>query len=537
MAQLMFADMEESFGQIGHFTIALYSLPERPIYSGWSWRRKRERPDADAKGLCLVFGPPFDRKEYDTDHPMDHLHRVMDARFLKRWAIQQGVCQLWFVQVGDAIAVSDLPREVPLMSRYGNTQEGFGILRLDERGEWEKRTWSYAELHDMCFNIEKLASNCQHCDDRDICFIACIETWAAETGKPGITWKIRDSESGGLFADVDVEEKDEVAELMKRLEKFTAKSAWQFISPLHCIDEAFSPRLLEIDELNFDLKTIEDNRKTRSERSQNAAATRRALKRCKNECWYNTLCVLNERPYYGRPAKCQEGRAYNSFSHGGPYTERQMYAAAQDFWENLKADNPNVFSPEQIAYIAYNAGRSTWIYGCEYTLGRMTEKMDMVEFYNPTQRKPNLYVTFDDARLLCTTPYYHRGSYEYPGRYRTQYNRSGYSYGRVRRNTGTWHEPPKMPPELFYAYLEVCQHTWIRNRGYTRPSQIKILSVEWDGDRHLRSETNYGYPLSFNDMRDIMQYDGGFPSIVQRTILSREEAEKLPPVTTPGTQS
>ena len=458
---------------------------------------KNTRYDRDHTGLCLAFGPAEDSGRND----LRHLKSISRNPALPSW-VANGHNQIWLVQRRMQTVVSAYPATAPTLNK---APAGAGVTVLYKDGnEWKEHTWPYMELYKYCYDLEKIGSNCARCPNNGLeCLHYTIQSWADHNDVDVMRLLPSKEAELVLFDDWELED------IEKFLQQVSQKTPWEFAHPKHTVEHPFAPKLLHASELDF--REVKDQRKKWRERAIQAAQTKKAVKRCE-ECFFHDLCTDCEKPYFGRPHKCQTEGPYG-MSVPGPYTEAQAYDAAESFWYGL----PHI-EREKIELIAFNAGISTYIFGYELKLGKMTAEMDGVEFFRPTTHDRR-YVDFEEAVLLCTTPYRHCGKYHYPDKFR---------------------KPPRpMTDEEFYTYVEICQHKWVRNRGYMQPSSLDIMSVEWNPDRYrtFESETDRTYGLSFNDIRDIMKYDGGHPTTVEKFMRSREEVEKDRPATSSDTQS
>lgn len=480
----------------GSFSYALHEFGQHALGVG---DPRHYRPDRDKSGLCIVFGP----SESSGQNDVQHLNAILENPRLPGW-VANGHHQLWVVQRRRQTVVAANPTLVPKLAK-APAGGGLGVL-YKENGVWKRRAWQYMELYKYCYNLEKLGSNCARCPNNGLeCIYDSVASWAQHhnvNSDPLLPSK--DPE----FIRIDDWETEDIEGFLREVSKGTP---WTFVNPRFTVAHPFAPRLLSVCEMEF--TAVSENREELRDKAKRAARTRKAVKRCK-ECFFQELCDWCETPYHGRPYDCQnkENKGRYGFSVPGPYSEEQAYDAAQSFWYNL----PHI-EREKIEFIAYNAGISTYIFGHELRLGKMTAEMDGVEFFRPTTHERR-QVDFDEAVLLCTTPYRHNGKYEYPG------------FGK----------PPRpMTDEEFYTYVEVCQHRWIRNRGYKQPSAPEILSIEWNPDSYytFESETDSGFGLNFTDIRSIMKYNGGLPKTVGVFMRSREEVEKCCPETSSDKQS
>lgn len=476
----------------GRFSYALHKVDPHDVLGYGNpnhWRGRRNQT-----GLCVVFGP----SEHNKRNDLEHLRDILRNPALPDW-IANGHNQLWFVQRRQQTVVSAFPATAPKLAQ-APAGGGIAVLYQDGR-QWKQHVWSYAELYKSCYNLEKIGSNCERCPHNGFeCIYETIKSWAEQKGVD--VRHLLPSTEPELIRIDDWDTED----IETFLRKVSARTPWEFVQPRLTVDHPFAPRLLQASELDF--REVDTRHKERSDRSKRAMQTRKAVKRCEKECFFHKLCDYCEKPYFGRPHGCQVGERFG-MSIPGPYSEEQAYDAAKKFWQSL----PHI-EREKIELVAYNAGLSTCIFGYELRLGRMTAEMDGVEFYRPTTGERR-YMSFDDALLLCTTPYRYKGEYEYP----------------------EFKKPPEpMDDEEFYTYVEVCQHSWIRNRGYKQPHAPEILSVEWRLGG-FKSETDKGFDLYFDDIRDIMKYNGGLPKTVEKFMRSKEEVGKDCPETNSDIQS
>ena len=157
----------------------------------------------------------------------------------------------------------------------------------------------------------------------------------------------------------------------------------------------------------------------------------------------------------------------------GPFSEIDVLAAFVKFWETA----PDRCTPEEVSLIARNAGISTRIFGHELVMGRMDAALRRVVFYRP-QTLEKRYFSFEEAVLLCKTPFRWGGRFVYP-------RRRIYDEEKHRLITPA---RPMTSVELF-TYAEICQHqswsgysfTWSTEKscgiGYASPT---LLEVDWN---------------------------------------------------------
>lgn len=209
------------------------------------------------------------------------------------------------------------------------------------------------------------------------------------------------------------------------------------------------------DTLDLDIQTIEANKERFHERACSAAATRRKQKMCKKECVFAPCGLFSRRGQRSWVDHCLEDQDVP-----GPYSKErlaQIYRAWMKTFTRMR-------TPEEIAFIAYNAGKVTHVFGCELTLAGMDKNLDLVEFVG-YRGKYSKFFSFEDALEILRTPW----------------NRGGRDYGRVHL-----HEAPEMSEEQLWAYAE------IRQRDYTPPysywggvmymqAEPRVISVEWTG--------------------------------------------------------
>lgn len=441
----------------GRFTFALHKY-EANASMFRIGRPDRVRTSKDRDGLCLVFGPPGN----NTPNNIDYLKRIMAIPFLPQLIDPHG--PIWFQQMRKHVVISN---HLEGAFRVSQAEAGAGLgLLQKQNGVWVPSVWPYFDLFHHCFNLEKVASNCADCiNDGTECVCYCVQSQAHEQKVKAPTLPI-ENERGLLIDDL---EPDEIIRLCKKISR---NSAWEFVHPKDTNYFAFAPTLLQIEELFFD--EVDQNREERRERAARAVATRRAVKRCKAECSFEGHCKWCVRPYHGRPLECQEGSRYGHLSVQGPYSMEQFTDAFQRYWESL----PHI-DRRKVELIARNAGLSTWVFGHELVLSKMNKEMDAVEFIRPTTGDVRL-VDFEEAVMLCTTPYRDGKEYVYPSK------------------SGSWREEfwnadvPPMPDEEFFAYIEVCVNdcTLQGGLGFSN-SYPEIRIIEWHpGPGHISFDTD-----------------------------------------------
>jgi hypothetical protein len=452
--QLAFRGMPAP-GPTARFTFALHEYNKNTsIYDIGKVSRMRKL--RGSTGLCILFSPPLGGLPND----ISHLNTVMDAPLIPQIVDPKG--PLWFQQLRNHIVVSNHLQGAFLVPS-AEAGSGLGLLEM-KNGQWEKTIWGYFDLFKYCFNLEKIASNCAGCQNNGTdCVLYCIQSRAEEKGIPVPKLPV-ERKDNSVIDDLDP---DEIGELLKRL---SANSPWEYVSPKSTSANPFSPSLLQIEEVAF--LEVEEIRQARHEQAQKAADTRKAVKRCKKECVYEPYCRWCVQPYWGRPRDCQNGNPYGSLSVGGPYVQKQFDKSFYTFWQGL----PHL-DRKKIEMIAFNAGITTNIFGYELMLSKMVDLMDAVEFIRPTTGDTRL-VDFEEAVMLCTTPYREDGQYVYPSRTSSYRNR-------------VWTDsPPPMPDDELFTYVEICQHDCTLQGGWGfSNSYPTIREVMWSPG-HVKFDTD-----------------------------------------------
>lgn len=427
----------------GRFSFALWAYDTNTSFYGRKWRAHRARD-----GLCIVFGPPHNAPAVND---VDYLRQVMDAPFIPTLVNPNG--PIWFEQLRKHIVVTE---QMSFLRRVSKGAMGQGIGLLEKKnGKWEKTVWEYFDLYKHCFNLEKVASNCVDCVENNRgCFLYTATSMCNEQGLPVPVFPPEEEDSEPV---IDTMETEDIGAFCTAVSKGTR---WEYVSPRDANDDPFSPMLLNIEELEF--HHVEANREKRHDTAVKSAATRKAVKICEKECCYHQYCSLSTKPYNGIPQECQAGSSYVSLSVGGPYTEEQFNDSFKQFWDCL----PHI-DRRKVELIAQNGGLITNLYGRELMLQRMSEDMDAVDFLW-VGSGDTLRVDFEEAVLLCTTPFFSGKKYVYPG----------------------WEDAGPMPDELFHTYVEICQHDETLQGGWGFSNSYPIIrEVEWCG-YSIRFDTN-----------------------------------------------
>jgi hypothetical protein len=305
--------------------------------------------------------------------------------------------------------------------------------------------WSAGELGRQCNRIEQF-SNCAYC------------MHASDLGKCTEVNAVRWARKHGLRADaVRLKEvsKDEAArcdkELSSLLRTQCRNSTLKFVSP-GVISGPFETKLMYVNELDFsDLEqSIEDMRN----RGTDAHSTRRALVRCKEECYLYGPCGMTTKPYYGYPRKCQAGLE----DVAGPFSEYEIVEAAK---REVASWNPR--RREDVALIARYGGSVTRALGREMVLRKMDSKLQNVEFIHEQSKETWVY-SFQDACEIMRARY-----------------RDGYGYSSKR-----WY-PERTKPMSdgdYLIYAELCQLDDVYTGGWGcyQPTTY----VEWHDDHYTR---------------------------------------------------
>lgn len=501
MEQLALSNIEVP-SPTGQFTFALNH--HGMVSTSNAGRPNLWRERQDNVGLCILVSAPPDRKPNDVEY----LQRVMEIPFLPQLLDPKG--PLWFQQTRNFTVVTNWLNNAMRVSR-GEAGAGIGLFQLKD-GKWESTIWPYFTLFENCFNLEKIASNCGDCVNNGVeCIQYCVQSMWAEQNIEPFELPIESDRD----AVIDLLEPEEVVALCRRVSKH---SPWEFAHPRDTTGHPFSPTLVQMEEVFF--SEASENRKEREERAKKAAATRRAVKRCKAECVFEPHCELCTQPYWGRPTTCQEGEY--DMTVGGPYTQEQFDDAYERYWHGL----PHI-DRKKVERIAFNAGLTTWVFGYELVLSRMTADMDAVEFVRPRTGEVRV-VDYEEAVMLCTTPYRASSNSRYEQPEKIYLSTSHF-----------WEEDiPPMPDTLFYTYLELCANscTLQGGRGFSNDYPL-IHTVEWR-QSHIHFDTNkywcsgmvsdvFGFTLRYSRHM--------FPKIAKR-IRSKEEVEKAALETSRSTQ-
>lgn len=479
-------------------------LIELPPRGGWfTFAENSTSDDTHDLDQCLVFVPTSKDEKYD----LSFLERVMDVPFLQTNDFVEMGDVLWFIQRAEGVVVAG-DTSLILSANRGGIGHGFGVLKLvDER--WVKKIWTYAEVFHNCFNLEKIGSNCGDCELRGA---SCFFSVLPELGCPDNLVPLKQNNASILaISSLDVAE-----DIKPYLKKVSARTPWELVSPKTATGMEFTSSRLTV--ANLSMWSIPSRKKELSARARMAAASRKAVHVCKATCVFYPRCPMAEPPYRGAPAECQDdidtgGQRtwrYNAINRDvpGPFDQAQLDDSAESYWRDLPR-GPR----ENMELIAYNSGISIWLYGYEMVLGKMDENLMLVEFYRPSRLKPEVKTfSFEDAVLLCTTPYQQRGKYVMP------YGGEGSEFK----------QPPRPMTDVErHTYMEVCQHGYLNNRYYSRPSQIVITGVSWSpyGYVAISADTDYGYPLTFKTPLDIMKYTTQFPFIYKKFMRTKEAVE------------
>ena len=255
--------------------------------------------------------------------------------------------------------------------------------------------------------------------------------------------------------------------------------------------------------LALSISTIEENKERFSQRACNAAATRRKQKRCRKECVFAPCDLFSKRGMTSWVDSCLEDAV------SGPYTKEriaQIYRAWMKTFKTMR-------TPEEIAFIAYHAGRVTHVFGKELTLCGMDKNLENVRFVG-YRANYDEYYSFEDALEILRTPW----------------NRGGRDYARVY----LCDEIPEMSEEALWAYAEICQRT--ESPGYTywggcmyMWAQPRIASIEWSGFDNFAVKTIPGWtrnPTGVEGVADLFEIRNTIRSHAKQQALQEEARQE-----------
>ena len=319
--------------------------------------------------------------------------------------------------------------------------------------------WTPKEVYHNCSFLGKF-SNCGMCKRYHPHYPCTATTMLKKKlGKSG--WdrlypeSMRNNYNFLFYQYTECLDREERSDLHRKLSKDCRTCGYTFLPPSTMIRE-FQESFIFLDDVDFN-EGIE-NLSKRSQRSKDAAVTRKHLKICENECMHFLDCTQLTKPLYGAPTKCQQKGVWG-YGVKGPFKKEHVHAMLDKFMSE-----PGRRSWEEVSFIAQNGGVSTHIFGYEIELRGMTQDMKNVEFSRVGTQTWKTY-SFDDAMTLLTTPWRDGKSYVYP---------------EIRHNC------ENLGKEQMLLYVEACHHD-------ESPSRYPIEYVEVSNVSARLGHFRYGY--------------------------------------------
>lgn len=398
----------------------------------------------------------------DLPTTLETLKYVMDFSFVNPLRLSDS--SLWFVQHPQCVVIGGFPGTIAHPNKMALLAGGIGYI--DTQGN--KATWSYKLLSSQCQFWERWVANCQTCNRTSAFDCLQVQLLAAGVSLPTTAEK-------AAFSLDRVYEKD----IPKVLRRILLHSPCEFVPPRHTSQNPFSNFLREVDDIDFGL--VEENRRREQERGKAAAATKRCLKRCREECFFVEYC-----PYIlGRERSashwCQTNPWGDTDMPKGPFSKAEIEATKREVLEQITPQHRKV-----IGFFAQNGGAATRIFGYWLELGKMDPTLQFVEWHEPKGHR-KMRFSIEDSLYLLRTPFRQRKRYYRPR---------------------TWTRPQQLDDDTLFLYIELCQNNEYRIekrrwffRWYDRApaatveleSDNKSFSVLDDRENPIGVFRNYGH--------------------------------------------
>lgn len=336
-------------------------------------------------------------------------------------------------------------------------------------------------LYSQCYDLAKLGTDCMNCKKRGrVCMEQLLLKCANEQGL-----SFTRSSGQPFMEQIDTDEKDDLQKLDKFLRRQGNGSSWVYVPP-HLTDDndlisKGNKRPALRCAVDHDFTCVEEVQRRYSERSIQAAGTRRAVKRCEDECILYPSCDWSTKPYYSAPFSCQNR------NHGGYYAGKGPYTL-EEIRNNVKLPTA---SREMVSLFAHNGSLITKIFGHRMHLRRVDLYRGNVEFMPSDQRKYNASknFTFEDALKLCKIPFRVEGTYKYP----------------------KFHEPERlMDDDELRLYSICCEYNETKGHrtmyGWVAPP---VLGLEWSPETKSIYVSHNGYgPRTVSEFHHLLQIFG-----------------------------
>lgn len=343
-------------------------------------------------------------------------------------------------------------------------------------------TWlSLRTLYAQCYDLAKLGTNCEACRKKGrVCMESLLMKCANEHNL-----SFTPSPEQPFMGQIDPDDKDDLQKLDRFLRRQSLNGTWAYAPP-HLTEDSDLISKKERREIlrhptDHDFTCIEEVREKYSERSLQAAKTRKAVKRCKNECILCPSCDWCTPPYYGAPFHCQDHDNDGYYRGKGPYTLEEIRS---------RVELPSL-SREAISLFAYNGSLVTEIFDHRVHLRRMDLDRGTVEFMPSytKSRQASMHFSIEDALKLCKIPYRENGEYKKP----------------------VFHEPPRlMDDDELRLYALCCEYNETKGHrtmyGYVCPP---VLSLEWSpATKSFRIDTPSWPTYTVSDFHDLLSAFG-----------------------------
>jgi len=345
------------------------------------------------------------------------------------------------------------------------------------------------KMYARCYDLAKLGSDCESCPKKGR---ACMESLLMKSAwEHGLSLTLGPTQP--FISQIDPADSDDLQKLDRFLRHQSPNDTWAYVPPHLTSDlDLITPKRHHYadhrqtlrDSSEHDFTCIKEVGQRYSDRSRSAAETRKAIKRCKNECILYPSCDWSTKPYHGAPRHCQK----KDYGSQGPYTLEKIHD---------KIPLPDI-PRDVVSLIAYNGGLETRIFGYWVQLQKMDFVGKTVEFIPVSGKStaPGQTLTIEDALKLCKIPYRENGEYEKP----------------------RFHELTRlMDDDELRLYLLCCQYNetkgYRRTFGWTEP---RIASIEWlSPTSSIKIATSHGWSVrhisEYHDLlsvfgRDVVRY-------------------------------
>lgn len=350
-----------------------------------------------------------------------------------------------------------------------------------------------ASIYNACRRAEKISFGCEYCRlcatdfTSTVCIVSALTQWLEKNGYHG--W--------------DVSPRYPKIECLERSDEhhiaFQNCLGYSYAKPCHtCEDIKDIPR--EMEKKPWLRKasghyfcSVEDNKEAASDRSKEAARTRKRFKVCDTQCYFSKTCDWRTGKCGWSIKRCLEPA---DLDVPGPFTKEQVLAC---YRYRIKKHFAGRMSDEELGYVLGWAGIETRIFGHALEITGPSDDLRFVRFAHPTSYQRARYFTFQDTIAILRTPWIRR---DYNGN--AHYDR-----------TYPPHTAEPIDEETLFKVAETLRHSELAESrgGWGGWSRTPVTGLKWASwTKTLLVRTDYT-PREYSSLRDGVQLFGSYTVI------------------------